>query len=133
MVLQLGAGALGQDVDLEGEGVDRLAQAADLGRGDPRLRQPSHPQQIDKIGGVAFVVLHPSVREYLNSQRMRQVHRGAGLGEHISSPIPAVGGFQHPSGLSPTEELCGTGGVTSVVRAEVNGFVVHHGYSQDRA
>jgi hypothetical protein len=30
-------------------------------RRDPRLRQPTHPQQIGKIRGVALVVLHPPI------------------------------------------------------------------------
>jgi hypothetical protein len=37
----------------------QLAQLADLGRGDPRLRQPAHPQQVSKISGIALVVLDP--------------------------------------------------------------------------
>ena len=41
---------------------------------NPRLRQPAHPQQISKIAGVSFVILHPSVLERLEPQRVCQVH-----------------------------------------------------------
>src|SRR5687768_10579902 len=32
-------------------------------RGDPGLRQSTHPEQIGQVGGVAYVVLHPPVGE----------------------------------------------------------------------
>jgi hypothetical protein len=40
-----------------------LPQLADLSRGDPRLGQPAHPQQIGKISRVFLVVLDPAVAE----------------------------------------------------------------------
>ena len=58
----------------------QLAQLPGRRRGDPRLRQPTHPQQIGQIGGVPLVVLHPPVRERLDPQRMRQMHLRAQLG-----------------------------------------------------
>src|SRR6266545_3638772 len=44
----------------------RLPQTTHVGRGDPRLGQPAHPEQVSKITSVKFVVLHPPVRETLN-------------------------------------------------------------------
>ena len=44
-------------------------------RGDPRLGQPAHPQQVGQVRGVALVVLHPPQREHLHPQRVRQMHR----------------------------------------------------------
>ena len=39
----------------------QLPQLADLGRGDPRLRQPAHPQQVGQVRGVPLIVLDPAV------------------------------------------------------------------------
>lgn len=44
---------------------------------------------------VTLVVLHPPVGETLHPQRMRQMHPGARLGQHVSGPVPAVGRLQH--------------------------------------
>jgi hypothetical protein len=102
-----GFGEHGVDLGLQsGSGRDELGavahqlpQLARRGRGDPRLRQPTHPQQIGQIGGVAHVVLHSSISESFDSQRMRQMHpRSAGL-QHVDRPIPAVRRFQHHLGL----------------------------------
>src|SRR6266508_4510117 len=70
----------------------RLPQTTHVGRGDPRLGQPAHPEQVSKITSVKFVVLHPPVRETLNPQGMRQVH--------VAWPSPAgdgvyLAGFSH--------------------------------------
>jgi len=56
---------------------DLLAELPGGRRGDPRLGQPAHPQQISKISGVAFVVLDPSVGEAFHPQRVGQVDQGA--------------------------------------------------------
>jgi hypothetical protein len=65
----------------------QLAQLADLGRGDPRLGESAHPQQVGQIRGIAQVVLHPPLGKALDPQRVRQVHPGTGLGEHVRSPV----------------------------------------------
>jgi hypothetical protein len=52
---------------------DKLAQLPGHRRGDPRLGQPTHPQQIGQIERVALVVLDPPILKRLYSQRMRQV------------------------------------------------------------
>ncbi len=72
-----------------------LAELADLRRGDPRLRQPAHPQQVGQVTGVQLVVLDPAVAEGLHPQRVRQVHLGAGRRQRIRRPVPAVTGLQH--------------------------------------
>jgi hypothetical protein len=68
-------------------------------RGDPRLGQPAHSQQVSQVRGVSFVVLHASVGETLDSQRVCQVHLGTQLLQHVDCPVPAVGGFQHHLGV----------------------------------
>jgi hypothetical protein len=73
----------------------RLPQSAHLGRGDPRLGQPAHPQQVGKITSVKLVVLDSAVRETLDPQGMRQMHGRTGVGQHVRSPVPAVRCFQH--------------------------------------
>ena len=83
------------DRDQLGAMPHQLAQLADLGRGDPGLRQPAHPQQVGKVGGIAQVVLHPPRGEALDPQRMRQMHPGTGLGEHVRRPVPAIRGLEH--------------------------------------
>jgi hypothetical protein len=56
----------------------QLQQLPDLARGDPRLREAAHPQQISKISRVTLVVLlDPAVGERLHPERMGQVHLGA--------------------------------------------------------
>lgn len=62
------------------------------------LGQAVHAQQISQVGGVAFVVLHPSVGEALHPKRVGQVHDRAHLGQRVRGPIPAVSGFQHDLG-----------------------------------
>jgi hypothetical protein len=74
---------------------DEFAQLPHRRWGDPGLGQPAHPQQIRQVGGVADVVLHPPVGEALDPQRVGQVHPGAGLGEYVGGPVPAVGGLEH--------------------------------------
>jgi hypothetical protein len=73
----------------------QLPQLPDLRRGDPRLRQPPHAQQIGKIRSVAFVVLHPPVGEAFHPQWVGQMHAAAQLGQRVDRPIPAIGRFQH--------------------------------------
>jgi hypothetical protein len=72
-----------------------LAELADLRRGDPRLRQPAHPQQVGQVTGVQLVVLDPAVTEFPDAQRVRQVHLGAGRRQRVRRPVPAVAGLQH--------------------------------------
>ena len=44
----------------------------------------------------------------LGAQRMRQVHRRAGVGQHVRGPVPAVRGLQHHLGtLTPRSDLLG--------------------------
>ena len=45
----------GPQMDQLGPVADQLSQLAQLGRGDPRLGQASHAQQIDQVGGIAPV------------------------------------------------------------------------------
>jgi hypothetical protein len=70
-------------------------------RGDPRLGQPVHAQQIRQPGGVALVVFHPPIGPALHPQRMRQMNRRAAGLQHIGRPIPAVGGLQHHLRVRP--------------------------------
>jgi hypothetical protein len=42
-------------------------------RGDPRLGQSAHPQQI-AMRGIALIVLSPAGKEQLHTQRMLQIH-----------------------------------------------------------
>ena len=79
----------------------QLAQLADLRRGDPRLRQPAHPQQVGQVRGVALIVLDPAVGERLDPQRMRQVHLRPGLLEHVRGPVPAVRRLDHHPRVLP--------------------------------
>jgi hypothetical protein len=51
------------DRDQLGAMAHQLPQLPHLRRGDPRLRQPTHAQQIRQIGRVAEVVVHPPVGE----------------------------------------------------------------------
>ena len=76
-----------------------LPQLADLRRGDPRLRQPAHPQQVSQVPGVELVVLDPAVAEGLHTQRVRQVHLGASVRQRVRRPVPAVAGLQHHLGV----------------------------------
>jgi len=73
----------------------QLPQLPSRRRGDPRLRQPLHPQQIGKIESVAFVVLHPPVGEAFHPQWVGQMHAAAQLGQRVDRPVPAIGRFQH--------------------------------------
>jgi len=75
----------------------QLPQLTDLRRGDPRLRQPPHPQQVRQVSGVLLVVLHTAVSECLDPQRVGQVHLRPGGLEHIGGPVPPIRRFQdHP-------------------------------------
>ena len=78
---------------------DQLPQLADLGRRDPGLGQPAHPQQVRQIRRVALVVLHPTQREHLHPQRVRQMHRRAQLGEGVRGPVPAIGRLEDDVGV----------------------------------
>jgi hypothetical protein len=74
---------------------DQLPQLPGGRRGDPRLGQPAHPQQIGQVERVAFVVLDPPILERLHSQRMSQVRVRTLGGDHIGRPVPAISGLQH--------------------------------------
>ena len=54
---------------------------------DPGVRQAPHPQQIGQIGGVTLIIFDAPVRERLDPQRVRQVHRRAELGERIGAVV----------------------------------------------
>jgi hypothetical protein len=73
----------------------QLAQLPRRWRGDPRLGQPVHPQQIRQITGITHVVLHPPVPESLDTQWMREVHRGPGRLQGVDRPVPAIGCLEH--------------------------------------
>ena len=73
----------------------QLAQLPALRRRDPGLGQPTHPQQVGEIPGVAFVVLDPPIRESLDPQRMRKMHRRTQLGQGVRGPVPPVAGLEH--------------------------------------
>jgi Transposase DDE domain group 1 len=82
------------------------SQLAHPARGDPRLRQAAHPQQIRQISGVPFVVLDPAVGERLHPERMGQVDLGARRGQGVRAPVPAVRCFQDdPRGLPGAGDL----------------------------
>src|SRR6476660_8304869 len=54
--------------------------------------------RMGQVRGIAFVVLHPPVGEHLHSQRVRQVHGGAELGQGVRGPVPAVRCLQNHLG-----------------------------------
>ena len=88
---------------------DELADLSELWRGDPGLGQASHAEQIDQVGGVVLVVLHPPVAPVV-PQRVGQVDRGAALLEDVSRPVPAIGGLEdHLRVLSGLGQLDGQG------------------------
>jgi hypothetical protein len=89
------------DRDQLGAMAHQLPQIPHLRRGDPRLRQPTHAQQIRQISGVAEVVGHPPVGERLHAQRVGQVHACADRGQQVRRPVPAIGRLQQTSGCSP--------------------------------
>jgi hypothetical protein len=81
-------------------------------RSNPRLGQPTHPQQIGQVRGVALVVLDPPVGEHLHPQRVRQMHPGTQLGQTVRGPVPAVSSLEHH-----LRRLTGTGHhLTQVLR-----------------
>jgi hypothetical protein len=104
--LYAGGGEHGVDLALQiraeadqlGAVTDPAAQLPGGRWGDPRLGQPTHPQQIRQVRGVALVVLDPAQREHLHSQRMRQMHARAQLGEGVRSPVPAIRRLEHDVG-----------------------------------
>ena len=89
----------GSDRDQLGAVTHQFSQLAGLRRSDPGFGQSAHPQQIGQTSRVAHVVLHSSIPESFDPQRMHQTHPyPSGLG-HINRPIPAMGGLQHHLGL----------------------------------
>jgi hypothetical protein len=70
----------------------QLPQLADLVRGDPRLGQPAHPQQVSQIGRVTLVVFDPAVAERLDPERVRQVHLGARSRQRAGLASPSLEG-----------------------------------------
>ncbi len=87
--------AAGADADQLLPVPGQLPQLAHLPRGDPRLGQPAHPQQISKISSVSLVVPGPPVGEPLHAQRAGQVHLRAGPGQRVRRPVPPVCCLQH--------------------------------------
>ena len=80
-----GQHAVGLELEIR-PGIDQLHPVADQlpefpqrRRGDPRLRQTTHPQQISQQAGVSVVLLHPLIGERLHPQRMGQMHLGAAV------------------------------------------------------
>ena len=73
---------------------DQLAQFPDRWRRDPRLGHPSQAEQVDEIGGVAFVVLHAALAP-VQRRRCRQVQIAAQLVEEIRGPVPAIGRLEN--------------------------------------
>ena len=80
--------------DQLGPVTDQFPKLAGGRRGNPRLGQPPHPQQVGKIRSVAFVVLDAPVGETLDAQGVRQVYPGAPVLQHVYRPVPAVGRFE---------------------------------------
>ena len=66
---------------------DQFAQLASCWWGDPRLRQPVHPQKVRQITGVTDVVLDTPVPKSLDTQRVRQVDSGAGRLQGVDRPV----------------------------------------------
>jgi hypothetical protein len=73
----------------------QLPQLPNRRRGDPRLRQPAHPQEIRQIRSVPLIIFDPPVGKHLHSQRMRQMHLRTQLGQRVGRPIPPIRRFQH--------------------------------------
>ena len=73
----------------------QFAQLASRWWGDPRLRQPVHPQQVRQIAGVTDVVLDTPVPKSLDTQRVCQVDSGAGRLQGVDRPIPAIRCLKH--------------------------------------
>jgi hypothetical protein len=69
----------------------QLAQVAQLGRRDVRLRQQPGAQQVRERLGVDRVGLHPCGGDRPRSERVGEVHVVAGLLEQLRQPLPAVG------------------------------------------
>jgi hypothetical protein len=67
----------------------QLTQLPHLSRRDPRLGQPSHPQQVSQIRSVTLVVFDPAVAERLDPERMRQVNLRPGT---VRRPALDLGG-----------------------------------------
>ncbi len=79
----------------------QLPELPHLVRGDPRLGQPPHPQQVRKIRRVPDIVFDPAVGERLDSERVRQMDLRPGCRQDISGPVPPVRGLQHHSRVLP--------------------------------
>ena len=86
------------EVDELGPVTDVLTELTLGWRGDPGLSQASQAQQVDQVGGVALVVLHPPVAPVV-AERMGQVHGAPALLDHVGRPVPAVGGFEDHLGV----------------------------------
>jgi hypothetical protein len=69
----------------------KLAQVAQLGRGDVRLWPQPGAQKVRKRLGVDRVGLHASGGDRPRAQRVREVHVVAGLLQQLGQPLPAVG------------------------------------------
>ncbi len=111
---------------------DEFAQFAQRWWGDPGLGQTSHAQQVDQVGGIALIVFHPPMPPVV-AQRMGQVHRGPALLDHISRPVPAIGGFEDHFGVLPGLGQLGRQGHRVVVDADrvegLAGLVAPHDHA----
>ena len=68
----------------------QFAQLPSRWWGDPRLRQPVHPQQVRRITGVTDAVLDTPVPKSLDTQWMCQVYGGTGRLQGVDRPVPAI-------------------------------------------
>ena len=86
------------EVDELGPITDVLTELTQGWWSDPGFSQASQAQQVNEIGGVALVVLHPPVAPVV-AERMGQVHVAPALLDHIGRPVPAIGRFEDHLGM----------------------------------
>ena len=80
-------------MDELGSVADEFAQFAQRWWGDPGFGQTSQAQQVDQVRRIALVVFHPPFAPVV-AQRMGQVDVCPAFFEHVSGPVPPVGGFE---------------------------------------
>jgi hypothetical protein len=68
---------------------DHLTQLTHRRRRHPRLREPTHPQQIRQQRRIPIVVLDAAMLIALDPQRMSQVQPMPSRPDHVRRPIPA--------------------------------------------
>ena len=88
---------------------DELSQLAQGRRGHPALGQPPQAEQVDQVGGVALVVLHPAIAPVVAERVGQMDPASAGL-DDIGGPVPTVGGLDdHLGVLAGLGQLGGQG------------------------